>query len=111
MAVLSNKLHRETLVLTQLYFPGRNSALSRVPGKECPKPEPSAALKIAECLGVRPAEVVYLGDTNTDMQTAAAAGMFAVGALWGFRDAEELRSTGAKVLIEKPLDLLSQFGD
>jgi phosphoglycolate phosphatase len=32
--------------------------------------------------------------------------MFPVGALWGFRSAEELRGSGAKVLIEKPLDVM-----
>jgi phosphoglycolate phosphatase-like HAD superfamily hydrolase len=32
--------------------------------------------------------------------------MFAVGALWGFRTAEELRSSGAAVLIAAPSGLL-----
>ena len=40
------------------------------------------------------------------MRTAVTAGMFPVGALWGFRTAEELTANGARVLIEKPLDLL-----
>jgi phosphoglycolate phosphatase len=41
------------------------------------------------------------------MKTAVAAGMFPVGALWGFRTAEELTANGAKVLIAKPMDLLT----
>ena len=57
-------------------------------------------------LGVPPGEFLYLGDTNTDMKTAVAAGMFSVGALWGFRDAEELKAHGAEVLIESPMELL-----
>ncbi len=40
------------------------------------------------------------------MTTARAAGMFAVGALWGFRTAEELRSSGADVLLASPADLV-----
>jgi phosphoglycolate phosphatase len=40
------------------------------------------------------------------MLTANAAGMFAVGALWGFRGAEELLAHGARMLIETPLELL-----
>ena len=43
------------------------------------------------------------------MNTALAAGMFPVGALWGFRTAEELTAAVARVLIEKPLDLLQQL--
>ena len=33
--------------------------------------------------------------------------MYAAGALWGFRTAEELRDAGAEVLLEKPADLLT----
>jgi phosphoglycolate phosphatase len=66
---------------------------------------------VARRLGVSEGEVVYLGDTNTDMQTAVAAGMFPVGVLWGFRTANELVASGAKAIIERPLDLLRILGD
>jgi len=33
--------------------------------------------------------------------------MFAVGALWGFRTAEELLSSGAKMIVSDPRDVLS----
>jgi phosphoglycolate phosphatase len=70
------------------------------------KPDPSAAMDIAAKLKLAPADFVYVGDTNTDMQTANAAGMYAVGAMWGFRTPDELKSAGAKILIERPTDLL-----
>jgi phosphoglycolate phosphatase len=70
------------------------------------KPDPTAALEIAEQLGMLPAEFVYLGDSMVDMQTAVAAGMFPVGALWGFRSRAELVEGGAQALIKKPTDLL-----
>jgi phosphoglycolate phosphatase len=47
------------------------------------------------------------------MQTARAAQMCPVGALWGFRDKEELLKDGAQHLISKPsevLDLLNREG-
>ena len=71
------------------------------------KPDPAAALDIAARLGVKPERFVYVGDTNTDMQTATAAGMFAAGALWGFRTAQELLDNGARVLIAHPMELLT----
>jgi phosphoglycolate phosphatase len=40
------------------------------------------------------------------MKTAVAAGMFPVGALWGFRAGEELVNAGARVLVKNPSDLL-----
>jgi phosphoglycolate phosphatase len=68
------------------------------------KPDPSGALRIAAQLGLQPEEMLYLGDTSTDMHTAIRAGMYPVGALWGFRPESELRESGAKALIAAPGD-------
>ena len=70
------------------------------------KPDPAGALAIARRLNLPAQEFLYLGDTGTDMQTAISAGMLPVGALWGFRTAEELSTSGARHLISHPLDLL-----
>lgn len=72
-----------------------------------PKPDPTGALAMAAELGVPPGKILYLGDTNTDMLTAVAAGMDPVGALWGFRDADELRRSGARQVVERPEDVLA----
>ena len=107
MAILSNKPDKFTRLCVDQLLPGWQFVM--VLGARLSlarKPDPIGALEIARRLGVAPNEVVYLGDTNTDMQTAVAAGMFPVGALWGFRTADELTASGAKVLVEKPLDLL-----
>ncbi len=69
------------------------------------KPDSAGALQIAAHWGLPPSEIAYLGDTAIDMQTAHAAGMYSVGALWGFRP-EELRAGNAKALIERPHKLL-----
>jgi phosphoglycolate phosphatase len=74
------------------------------------KSAPAAALRIAEQMKMPPARFVYVGGGNTDMQTAGAAGMYAVGALWGFRTADELTQAGAKILIEKPREVVTLFG-
>ncbi len=107
MAILSNKPDEFTKLcvarlLPDWYFKVVVGASDRLPKK----PDPAGALEIAAQLHLPPAAVLYLGDTNTDMQTAVAAGMFPVGALWGFRTAEELTTHGAKVLLPKPQDLL-----
>ena len=70
------------------------------------KPDPAGAFEISDLIGVPPGSFLYLGDTATDMITAVAAGMYPVGALWGFRTAEELIANGAKTLIQEPPDLL-----
>jgi phosphoglycolate phosphatase len=70
------------------------------------KPDPTAAHEILRSLDISPAECVYLGDSEIDMQTAVAAGLYPVGALWGFRTAEELIGSGAKRLVNYPAELL-----
>jgi phosphoglycolate phosphatase len=107
MAVLSNKPDGFTKRCVAQYFP--NSPLYPVLGQrdDVPrKPDPAGALEIAERLSIPADQFVYLGDTAVDMQTAAAAGMYPVGALWGFRSREEIVDGGARKLIERPEELL-----
>ena len=47
-----------------------------------------------------------MGDSRIDMDTATAAGMIPAGVLWGFRPKSELLAHGAKILLEKPENLL-----
>ncbi|WP_428263221.1 HAD family hydrolase [Haliangium sp.] len=106
MAVLSNKDHRAAVamcadLLGRWSFEAVYGARPEVPLK----PDPAAAVAIAAELGVAPGDVAYLGDTGIDMHTANRAGMVAVGALWGFRDAAELEGAGARVLIAHPSEL------
>ncbi len=73
------------------------------------KPDPAGALQIASALSLSPEECVYVGDTHTDMETSTAAGMFAVGVLWGFRTEKELKDAGAARILHKPSELLKLF--
>lgn len=70
------------------------------------KPDPTAAQQIVSRFRVSANRVMYLGDSGVDMQTALNAGMYPVGALWGFRTGEELTGAGAKRLISRPPELL-----
>jgi len=108
MAVLSNKPHEFTkLCVARLLPRWAFAAVQGVSETNPPKPDPGGARAITEHLGVAPAEFLYVGDTNTDMKTAAAAGMFAVGVTWGFRPPEELLANGARALIDTPSELLA----
>ena len=71
------------------------------------KPDPTAAIEISRELNIPPENWLYLGDTGVDMCTATAAGMFAVGALWGFREEAELRENGARTVIAHPAEILA----
>lgn len=107
LAVLSNKPHNCTCaIVSALFEPGSfDLCYGQRNGVER-KPSPQGALLIVEELGVQPQECLYIGDTNTDMQTGAAANMDTVGVLWGFRERKELEQNNAKYIIESPEDLI-----
>ncbi len=110
-AILSNKPHDLAGKCVARLLPTGQFAAVLGQRPEVPrKPHPAGALEIARQLGLRPDEMAYLGDTGTDMQTATAAGMYAVGALWGFRTAQELQAAGAQKLIAHPEELLAILG-
>ncbi len=107
MAVFSNKPQVFAELTIEKLLPGYKFEIVQGVGPEVPKkPDPAGAFKIAGEMGVKPADILFLGDSDTDMGTATEAGMYPVGALWGFRTAEELKATGAKKLIGSPLQLL-----
>ncbi|MBI2504657.1 MAG: HAD family hydrolase [Candidatus Latescibacteria bacterium] len=107
-AVLSNKPDDFTrLTVERLLAPHAFDLVQGVGPGTPPKPDPTGALAVAARLGVEPAACLYLGDTATDMQTACRAGMYAVGALWGFRTREELEENGARAVVERPAEVLA----
>lgn len=107
LGVLSNKNHRDTVDVINHFFPDVSFALVYGKKEEYPiKPDPTSLLVMLDKLGLKKNEVVYAGDTATDMLTAKRADVFAVGVLWGFRDKEELTEAGADAVIENPEELL-----
>ena len=107
IAVLSNKPHAETVnVIESLFGKGCFDVIQGQKENVAIKPNPEGAFRILALLGLDTSEVVYLGDTATDMKTGKNAGFFTVGALWGFRDRQELEENGADAIISHPLELL-----
>ncbi|MBN1356979.1 HAD family hydrolase [bacterium] len=107
LAVLSNKPDDFTKMMIRALLPGWHfdpllGARDQVPRK----PHPAGALEIARYLTLEPGRCVYLGDSETDMQAAVAAGMIPVGVSWGFRSAGQLISSGAQTVIDTPAELL-----
>ena len=107
MAVLSNKPDEATRHIIQAFLPDIpfRLVIGATSGKP-KKPDPTVAMEIAARLRIAPARFIYVGDTSIDMRTAVAAGMFPVGALWGFRRAEEMIAAGAELLVREPASLL-----
>lgn len=106
LSVLSNKADELTKKITLALFPDYFEPILGLKLEAHKKPNPVVALEICKALNVQPEEAIYVGDTAIDMQTANNAKMLAVGAPWGFRTEKELIDSGAKHILNHPLDLI-----
>mgnify|MGYP000865778654 CR=1 FL=1 len=105
VAILSNKPHDDALRVVENYF-GLilfDIVLGKKPENRI-KPDIDGCLEILNTLKINKENVLYIGDTNVDMQTALNAGFTSVAVAWGFRKINELENY--KYLIHEPLALL-----
>jgi phosphoglycolate phosphatase len=71
------------------------------------KPHPAPMLIAAELCGVAPAQCLYLGDAERDIEAARAAAMPSLVAAWGYLDAaDEPHTWGAHAQISHPIETL-----
>lgn len=106
-AIVSNKNDPNVKALTQDYFSrwiplavGEQEGVRR-------KPAPDTVLRVMKEWGCKPSEVLYVGDSDVDVETARNAGVDGAAVCWGFRTEDELRAAGATNLFHTP----KQLGD
>ncbi len=110
MAILSNKPHSFMKVIVDKFFASWYFKVVFGARKTCPKkPDPAAVREIATIFELRMEDILYIGDSDTDMQTARNAGLLPAGVLWGFRTEKELRDNGAWQIVAEPAELLRFF--
>ena len=105
IAILSNKPHDDAIRVVKHYFD--MSLFALVMGKKPNnriKPAIDGCLEILNNLAINKEDVLYVGDTNVDMETAKNAGFTSVAVTWGFRKREELKDY--EYIIDEPLELL-----
>lgn len=95
IAIVSNKMDGAVKKLAEEYFG------EKIPVAigECEhirrKPAPDTVYAALKELHVTGEQAVYVGDSEVDLQTAAAAGIPCISVTWGFRSQEQLLSAGA----------------
>lgn len=107
LAVASNKYQSATERLITHYFPTLRfeAVLGQREGIPV-KPDPTIVNDILQATGIAREEVLYVGDSGVDMQTALHAGVDAVGVAWGFRPHTELEPFHPQAIIDNAEDLL-----
>lgn len=74
------------------------------------KPAPDSVFRAMEELKVSIENVIYAGDSETDVQTAKNAEIDCIGCSWGFRSKDILKHEGAKYIIDSPQEILKIVG-
>lgn len=106
-AVITNKPDENARQMLKHYFASDAFAFIAGQREGVPiKPNPANVDFALAALHLYRDEVVYIGDSNTDIQTAKNAGIISIGAAWGFRGEEELRKEGADYIAQTPGDVI-----
>lgn len=106
-AVASNKTDRFVKYIVSELFP--SGLFDMVVGKKegvPTKPDPQIILDIIGSFGYEKSGCLMVGDSDVDVVTAHNGGIECVGCSWGFRGAEELVSTGADYIVNKPQEII-----
>lgn len=107
MAVVSNKMMAATQELVRHFFPEIEVAIGEHEAEGIrKKPAPDTVCEALHQLGVGKEGTVYVGDSDVDLATARNSGLPCISVLWGFRDQQFLKESGATTFVATPRELL-----
>ncbi|MBD5357017.1 MAG: HAD family hydrolase [Bacteroides sp.] len=112
VAVASNKYQSATTKIIEHFFP--NIPFVSVQGQQPNrpvKPDPSIVFTVLSQHPTPKSQVMYVGDSGVDMETARRACVTSVGVTWGFRPAAELRDAHADHVVSTPEEILKYLND
>lgn len=107
LAVASNKYHSAVVTIINHYF--AHIPWVAVEGQKDiypPKPHPAIVNDILDKCPTPIEQVLYIGDSGVDMDTATNAGIDSAGVTWGFRPVDELITHNATHIINTPNQIL-----
>ena len=110
-AVLTNKNDPTAQLVVSRLFPADAFNIVRGEMKGRPrKPDPECVWDLLVDMDLNPADVVFAGDSEVDIETAVSSGCFPLGVSWGYRPRQIIVNAGARRVIDKPEELLQFFG-
>jgi len=109
-AILTNKPDPVAQkVVSGLFAPGSFDIVRGEITGGARKPDPACAWEILVELGLTPANVIFMGDSEIDMETAVSSGCYPLGVSWGYRPRKIINDAGARRIIDEPLELMDFF--
>jgi len=109
-AVLTNKNDTTAQLVVNRLFPkdSFNFVRGKIKGRPS-KPDPECVWNLLIDMSLNPADVVFAGDSEVDIETAVSSGCFPLGVSWGYRSRETIINAGARRIIDKPEEILQFF--
>lgn len=96
LAIASNKFQEGTEYLVRKFFPGIPFVAILGNREGFPlKPDPAIVREVLEKTGAQPRECVLVGDSPTDMKTAANGGIDGIAVNWGYRSMQGVDTVDA----------------
>jgi phosphoglycolate phosphatase len=107
LAVVSNKADFAVKTLVETYFPDVfDCAIGEKEGVKR-KPAPDTVFAVMKELNVNKNEVVYIGDSEVDIETSKNADIPCISVTWGFRDKDVLEKLFPEYIVDSPEEILN----
>lgn len=111
LAVVTNKPHDHAVKIVKTLFPDCFDYVFGNNPLQPKKPDPCLTNLAINLLDVKKNQVVYIGDSDVDMQTALNTKVKSIGVAWGFRGREELLASGADAIANQASDIMEIIND
>jgi phosphoglycolate phosphatase len=112
ISIFTNKPYSVTIKVVNYYLPDWKFAfvLGQLDGYP-KKPDPSRALEIMKGLNLKAEEMVFIGDSDTDIKTGVAAGMRTIGVTWGYGKEQAMKDAGSTYIVHNTDRLINLLKD
>ena len=106
-AITSNKMDLAVKELNETAFNGLFDIALGESDKTPLKPDPTMLYQALDLMNLRKEEVLFIGDTEVDLQAATNASLNSVAVTWGFRSKDFLISLKPNYIIDEPNELIN----
>lgn len=107
LAVISNKFHLAVKEICNRFFKDYLDLAIGESKEIRTKPNPDMINKALQEFDLKKDEVILVGDSETDIETARNAMISIIGVDWGFRGATVLKNLNVDYLVYKPKEIIT----
>ena len=111
LAVVTNKPKVNAIKIVKHLFGDKFTYIFGNTSFQPKKPNPCLTNLAIDLFGVNKNEVLYVGDSDVDIQTALNTKVKSIGCTWGFRGEQELKEAGANYIVSQASEIMEVIHD